>query len=138
MSSYNNVNPHIPALMSDGRNYTNYDSACELNEALKSSLGFENNYEYRQYMIKYGNQIKSQNLKSHTSTLYSWNNVNNSGNDKYLYKSTSDNSEPYGYESSDMKEMYLSRQQLQSRMSGPILSQEDLLRLSNMPKKQKN
>ena len=138
MSSYNNVNPHIPALMSDGRNYTNYDSACELNEALKSSLGFENNYEYRQYMIKYGNQIKSQNLKSHTSTLYSWNNINNSGNDKYLYKSTSDNSEPYGYESSDMKEMYLSRQQLQSENEWTYFISRRFITSKQHAKKQKN
>ena len=34
---------------------------------------------------------------------------------------------PFGYENSDLKSAYLSSQQLQCRMSAPILSQEQYL-----------
>ena len=38
-----------------------------------------------------------------------------------------DKIQPYGYETSDLKKLYLSRNQLHSQLSGPILSQEQLL-----------
>ena len=34
---------------------------------------------------------------------------------------------PYGYESSDLKNLYLSRKKLDYNMRGPILTQEQLL-----------
>ena len=46
---------------------------------------------------------------------------------KYLFKSLSDSSVPHGYESSDLKNMYLSRQALNSRLKAPILTQEHML-----------
>ena len=46
---------------------------------------------------------------------------------KYLFTSCADNSRPYGYENSDLKNMYLSRQSLNSRLQSPILTQEQLL-----------
>ena len=36
-------------------------------------------------------------------------------------------SQPYGYENSDLKQLYLSSQQLQARMVAPILTQEQYL-----------
>ena len=46
----------------------------------------------------------------------------------YLYKSCSDNSRPrYGYQESDLKNMYASSLNLQSRMRTPVLSQSQLL-----------
>ena len=38
-----------------------------------------------------------------------------------------DRTQPFGYENSDLKNIYLSRERLNSNLSGPIISQEDLL-----------
>lgn len=46
---------------------------------------------------------------------------------KYLFKNCADNSRPYGYENSDLKNMYVTRQSLQSRLKAPIMTQEQLL-----------
>ena len=46
---------------------------------------------------------------------------------KYLFQGCSDNSTPYGYENSDLKNIYLSKQQLNSKLQAPILTQEQLL-----------
>ena len=46
---------------------------------------------------------------------------------KYLFESCADNSRPYGYETSDLKNMYLGRQDLESKLHAPILTQEQLL-----------
>ena len=42
-------------------------------------------------------------------------------------KSVTDNNTPYGYETSDLKNIYLSRQSLNSRLNTPIMTQEQLL-----------
>jgi hypothetical protein len=49
--------------------------------------------------------------------------------DKYIYKSCIDDNKPFGYESSDLKTMYLTRKELQSKMRGPILTQEQMLQI---------
>ena len=48
-------------------------------------------------------------------------------NDKYLFQGCTDASMPYGYETSDLKNIYLSRQNLNSQLQAPILTQEQLL-----------
>jgi hypothetical protein len=45
----------------------------------------------------------------------------------FVFPSTLDNSQPFGYETSDLKNMYLSRNELQSRMSAPHISQSQIL-----------
>jgi hypothetical protein len=44
-----------------------------------------------------------------------------------VFASVLDNSQPFGYESSDLKNYYLSRQQLQARMIAPVITQNELL-----------
>jgi hypothetical protein len=38
-----------------------------------------------------------------------------------------DRSQPFGYENSDLKNYYLTRQQLQARMVAPVITQNELL-----------
>jgi hypothetical protein len=47
---------------------------------------------------------------------------------KYLFKSFTDTNTPFGYEKSDLKNLYLSRKQLESKMTAPFVTQEELLR----------
>jgi hypothetical protein len=55
------------------------------------------------------------------------NNNNGSVTTPFLFSSPWDQSQPFGYESSDLKNLYLSRYELQSRMMAPSLSQEQYL-----------
>ena len=48
---------------------------------------------------------------------------------KHIYKNVNDKSQPHGYESSDLKKLYLSRYELQAKSSGPIVTQEELLQM---------
>ena len=50
-----------------------------------------------------------------------------SNNSPYLYKSTLDQTKKFGYEDSDMKNLYLTDMSLQSRMVTPVISQSELL-----------
>ena len=54
-------------------------------------------------------------------------NSSKENSNKYLFSSCMDRTQPFGYESSDLKNIYISRERLNSNLSGPIISQEDLL-----------
>lgn len=122
----NNIHFDFPPIMSDGRNYASWVPACDTNNKLQSKLGLTSNYAYRQYLIKNAdkviesNQVGACDQCCSCPAKYGSTNVNHG---KYLYKSCNDGSQPYGYETSDLKNMYLSRRALEERTKAPILSQ---------------
>jgi hypothetical protein len=131
-SGSNNIHFKEPALMSDSRLYTHYGSNCKANNSLKKDLGLNSNYDYRQYLIKNGNRLMERNQNDHINKVgyQSPYNISNLNLDKkHIYKNVGDNSQPYGYETSDLKNMYLSRYELQAKSSGPIVTQEELLQM---------
>ncbi len=128
-SGSNNIHFNLPPLMSDGRQHTNFDPACKANTKLRQSLGIKNNYDYRQWLINNAKTIMKYNKqKSCDETSDCVTEASNAPKtNKYLYQGCADMSTPYGYETSDLKNLYLSSQQLNSNLSAPILTQEQLL-----------
>ena len=131
-SGSNNIHFDYPPLMSDSRNFTNWNSACKKNDSLMENNSIKTNYQYRQYLIKNADTLMSNNqvgacnecgFCQYASPIQG----SKAPLGKYLYKSCSDGTQPYGYQNSDLKNMYLSRQALESRLSTPILSQQELL-----------
>ena len=55
--------------------------------------------------------------------------TNNTSNDKYLFKSMADKNQPLGYETSDLKNLYLTRKELESRQTAEFVTQEQLLKM---------
>ena len=123
-SGSNNIHFDSPPLMSDARHFTNFDPNCEANNRLKKSLYLNSNYDYRQYLIRNGQSVMNSNRYSCLKT-----NINQQIGDgqlnhknKYLFSSVNDNNKPFGYQESDLKNVYLSRQQLQARAEAPLLN----------------
>ncbi len=128
-SGSNNIHFNTPALMNDGRLFSNYDSSCKSNKKLKESLGINNNYSYRQWLIHNGNSVINKNKDvffNNCSGCVKQASQAPSGT-KYLFKDCADNSTPFGYENSDLKKLYVSRHTLQSKLKAPIMTQEQLL-----------
>ena len=124
----NNIHSESPALMSDSRIYTDYLTNCQVNNSIRSNNSIKTNYDYRQYLIKNGRNIMKTNFNAaEQCTTKSCHNPNTYYNNKYIFKNCSDQTQPYGYETSDLKKLYLSRKDLQSQLKGPILTQEQLL-----------
>jgi len=114
----NNIHQSFPGIMSDGRLFTDYNPNAVLNEEVKKSNNIESNEDYRKYLTNYGSQIMNHNLKQTTLENNCDVVVNNklmTGNNPYLYHSSIEKTQPYGYEDSQMKNMYLSRQELNSK-----------------------
>ena len=141
VSGSNNIHFDFPPIMTDGRNFADWQPGSVMNKKLKEDAGITTNNEYRQYLINNADKIikynQLQSCDECCSSLASYGNYNSqnssvSTNSPYLYKSCSDKSVPFGYETSDLKNVYLSRQELQKNMNVPLLSQEQLFQLRHV------
>jgi hypothetical protein len=118
--------------MADGRNYATWQPGAVVNEIIREKNNITNNSQYRQYLTHNATEVMQANLVGACDAcgfnldLIS-NNNNGSVKTPFLFSSPWDQSQPFGYESSDLKNLYLSRYELQSRMMAPSLSQEQYL-----------
>ena len=126
----NNIHFDFPPIMTDGRNYAKWQPGSVINQEIRKDNDIKSNWEYRQFLTNNADSIiKSNQLEScdnccYCPTLKVGEPVPNT---PFLYKSCMEKSQPYGYENSDLKQLYLTSQQLQSRMIAPILTQEQYL-----------
>jgi hypothetical protein len=129
----NNIHQGFPALMSEGNYVTDWNSACKINDELKKRAGIRTNYQYRQYLINNAdNLIQKDQVDACAACCGCLQNFHSRPNSqKYLFKSCSDHKTPFGYETSDLKNMYLSSQVLQERLVAPILTQSQMLQRPN-------
>jgi transposase len=135
-SASNNIHSDFPALMSDGRLYTNYEPMCEVNNQYIERNGIKTNYQYRQFLMDNAESIMNQNSKQACDECGVCNygyplRTAEPSQGKYIYRSTQDFTQPYGYENSDLKNLYLSRNALQSRLVAPLMSQQGYLSMPN-------
>ena len=56
------------------------------------------------------------------------NSVNFEASGPYLFKNTLDNTSPFGKSEGDLKEHYLTREQLYARTVSPVITQEQLIK----------
>ena len=123
-SGSNNIHFNYPPIMSDGRNYSQWQPTAQINNEMKSQANINSNFKYREYLTKNADSIIKYNQLqacNECGTCYYTNNKQVSNNNPYLFKSCSDQSTPYGYESSDLKNIYLSREMLQSKKFAPSI-----------------
>lgn len=129
-SGSNNIYYNMPPMMNDGRNYSTFLPESVINEELQQKSGLYSNWDYRRYLQKNANNIMKYNQMDavHSSGNYpsNYNNGNDSNgisvNSPFIFKSTFDKSvPPYAYNNSDLKQNYLSREQLNARLISPSI-----------------
>jgi hypothetical protein len=125
-SGSNNIHFDFPPIMADGRNYASWQPDAVINERIQKQEGIQNNWTYRQYLQNNGLQIMNYNNLEACYDLglnpHIYTDKNPSSNVPYLYRSTFDGSNPgYGYPTSDLKNPYLSREQLNARLVAPSI-----------------
>lgn len=130
----NNIHSNFPPIMHDGRNYADWQPGAVINERIRKEANITSNWQYRQYLCNNADTIIEFNKLSAAGDCNAGNTHYGSGaqpisnNSPYLYKSVLDKTIKYGYENSDLKNLYLSDYELQSRMVTPVFSQDQLLR----------
>jgi hypothetical protein len=127
----NNIHFDFPPIMADGRNYAKWQPGAAINAEIRKTEGITTNWQYRKYLTHNADNIIKHNQLSACDQCCScparYGDGKNVSNTPYLYKSCTDNAQPYGYENSDLKKEYLSRYQLQCRMVTPVMTQAQLL-----------
>jgi len=133
-SGSNNIYFNMPPIMSDGRNYSTWQPESIINQDLQQKSGLSSNWEYRRYLQKNANDIMKYNqmdtvqssgnysINYNNGTNNKNNNNNNNNNSPFIFTSTHDKSIPsYAYNNSDLKQNYLSREQLNARLISPSI-----------------
>jgi hypothetical protein len=126
-SGTNNTHFNFPPIMSDGRNYASWQPEAVINNRIQKQEQIVSNWQYRQYLQNNGLEIMKYNtletcyelgLPNHIQT-----NNTPSSNVPYKFRNVYDTSKPgFGYCNSDLKNPYISREQLNSRMVAPYIN----------------
>jgi len=120
----NNIHFNFPPLMNDGRNYANYEPGASIDNKLKKKENIKTNSDYRKYLqnnadsIIKNNQLTACNECS-AYPYYSNTNINLPITKPYIFDSIISDDQPYGYETSDLKNIYLSKQSLEAQKHAP-------------------
>jgi hypothetical protein len=137
----NNKYDGFPPLMSDGRSVTaTWQPESTINADLIQSNDIQSNWQYRRYLTKNALEVMQYNFKESSNDIGYYkrplevlniqsNLVSDIKNKPYTFNSVLDNTKPLGYMSSDLKDSYLTREQLNSRKISPVITQEQLLKM---------
>ena len=134
----NNVYPSFPANMGDGRSLiASYQPEAILNDNLIKQSGVKSNWEYRKYLVEHSKEIAESNFKEACNDCGYFDRFrqNERGSGNVLANTGIGYKDPsiFQTEQSDLKKLYLSREELSSRHEPQTLTQEQLF--SYMSKK---
>lgn len=121
-SGSNNIHFNFPTMMSDARNYTNWQPEVVIDKKIQEEKNINSNLEYRKFLQNNGSTIIKHNQV---------NSCNKCGICPYNPSTYENLSKPYIYSNllrndsevkynSDLKNEYLSKQILQSRLFTPF------------------
>ena len=128
-SDSNNIHFNFPPLMDDSRQFTDWRQGSVINETIKKKNNITNNWEYHDYLIRNSNNIVHQNMKSALKNCCNYDTPYNNksmNNTPFLFTPSNIQSVPYGYSNSDLKNIYLSREKLNTRSSTPFITVNSL------------
>jgi hypothetical protein len=127
-SGSNNLHFNFPPIMEDGRTFSSWVPGSSINDQLKATHNIQTNWDYRQFLTHNSGNIVDGNLQQ---AFYQSGYVNVQAqpvsNSPFLFSSVADKNQPHGYEDSDLKNIYMSREALQSRMVTPVITQDQML-----------
>jgi hypothetical protein len=109
-----------------GPNYSYWQPEAYTNNNILADSGITSNWKYRQYIQKNANQIMKYNsmesIYSSGNNPYAISNTEPTNKTPYLYSSIHDtNNPPYGFRNSDLKQDYVTKQQMNAKMIAPSI-----------------
>jgi hypothetical protein len=128
---YNTNNRHksFPPIMSDGRSLiSSWQPESFINDSIIKHNNIKSNWEYRRYLQANANTILKYNFEDVCNdtgyVVYKTHTLKHSG--PVMYSSFYDKTKPPNDNDSDLKELYLSRERLESRKIAPEMTQSEL------------
>jgi hypothetical protein len=134
----NNKYPEFPPLMSDGRSIVaSYQPESSINNEILKINNIKSNWEYRNYLVENAKQIMETNFRESCNDTgyfvkqyevpFSNEVVKDTNNPPFHYNKDNLDQKPFGYASSDLKDLYLSREQLNDKKFSDPITQDELL-----------
>lgn len=122
----NNYYTIEPTARLQGQSYNLWQPDNSTNRKIQVDTDITSNWKYRQYMQKNANQIMKYNTMQSIYTSgnnpYTLLNTETTENTPYLYKSVHDTSSPaYGFRNSDLKQDYMTKEQMKAKMVAPSI-----------------
>jgi len=134
-----NLYKDYPPMMADGRVITaSWQPEAVVNDNLVKTIGVTSNWQYRQYLTDNARGIMKQNLAESMNDIGYFARYaqapETTYTPPYTYKSYLDKTDVRGYEPSDLKDLYFSREELNARKVAPAITQEQLISNSKFMK----
>jgi hypothetical protein len=120
----NNYYPNMPALMSDDREQRSWYPEAVVDNNIKKSANITSNWEYRKYLVSNADNIMDINMRNAIMQNPSGDIIKNNelSRPPYLFKGVNDMTPVRpGVFGSDLKSVYLSREQLQAKSVAPSM-----------------
>ena len=128
----NNIHFKSPPIMQDGRNFATWQSGATINDNIRKQSGITQNWQYRKYLTDNADKIIKENQMGACDNCGDCRvNINDKTDyqtSPFIYTTENEKSQPYGYESSDLENLYLSKNDLQGRQVSPVYTQEQLIK----------
>ena len=126
-SGSNNTHFNYPPIMADGRNYATWQPEAVINNRIRQEENIHTNWHYRLFLQQHGTKIMTYNNVETCHMLgvpFSSTNMQTpSDNVPFRFRNIFDTNRPgFGYCNSNLKNPYLSREQLNSRMVAPTVT----------------
>jgi hypothetical protein len=131
----NNQYEHFPPKMSDGRSVmASWQPGAVVNEVLLQQNGIQSNWQYRKFLTQNSESIKANLFRDALNDVgYSIRNENPQIEQVFqtpkVYGSFQEPITHRQSESSDLKDIYLTREQLQSKQVVPSMTQDELVKM---------
>ena len=123
----NNKYYTMPPMMNDGRNYSSWQPESVVNDKIKQDAGINSNWKYRQYLQHNASNIMKYNVMETANASgnnpYAVDNKIAGPNVPFSFASIHDTSSPaYKLDNSDLKQDYMTKQQMSARMISPSIA----------------
>ena len=126
----NSVDPN-GFVLHDAKPLTSWIPGAKMSNEIRASNGIHTNDQFRSFMQKNADKIIDVNQRLAASGCCDcqvhYTNGSVTPNNPYLYSNQFEKTKPFGYQNSDLKEIYLSSLQLNSRLYTPVITQYQLL-----------
>jgi hypothetical protein len=120
--------------MNDGRAITaSWQPESIINKSIINENGIKSNWEYRRYLTSHSKEIMEYNFREASNDVGYYKRpidlpniqsdvVSGLNGIPYRFESVADKKKPFSYQTSDLKELYLSREQLDARKVAPVVN----------------
>jgi hypothetical protein len=131
-----NLYKDVPPFMNDGRVLVaSWQQESVTNNNLLKATGMHSNWEFRRYLTQNAKSIIQKDQAESLNDIgyiARYSTAPEQANTvPYYYKSYLDNTQPFGYQSSDLKQLYLTAEQLNARKMAPVITQTHLAANAN-------